>query len=264
MESESTRDTFARVIGPGSIIATAIHAGHAARPEVDELFALSDSERLREEDPFTDRLAGVVATRFVAHRTRFEVDLNRPRERAVYRTPDDAWGLDVWRRPPSKDLVARSLEVYDSFYRTLERDLAELAARKRRFVVLDIHSYNHRRAGPGEEPAPPEENPEVNLGTGSLDRAQWGRLAERFARELSSNPSGTSPIDVRENVRFRGGNLSQWIHERFAGVGCCLAIEFKKTYMDEWTGELDPERLAELASALESTLPGLVEELQRA
>ena len=32
-----------------------------------------------------------------ARRSRFEVDLNRPREEAVYRVPEDCWGLDVWR-----------------------------------------------------------------------------------------------------------------------------------------------------------------------
>ena len=31
-------------------------------------------------------------------RSRFEADLNRPRDRAVYLTPADAWGHQVWRR----------------------------------------------------------------------------------------------------------------------------------------------------------------------
>jgi hypothetical protein len=33
----------------------------------------------------------------ITHRSRFEVDLNRPRREAVYRIPEDAWGLDIWR-----------------------------------------------------------------------------------------------------------------------------------------------------------------------
>ena len=43
--------------GDGPIIATAIHAGHSLRPEVAALTALTDEQRLREEDPFTDRWA---------------------------------------------------------------------------------------------------------------------------------------------------------------------------------------------------------------
>jgi N-formylglutamate deformylase len=40
---------------PGPIVGTAIHAGHELRPEVAGCIALSDSQRLREEDPYTDR-----------------------------------------------------------------------------------------------------------------------------------------------------------------------------------------------------------------
>lgn len=33
-----------------------------------------------------------------------------------------------------------------------------------------------------------------------------------------------------------------------------MAIEFKKTYMDEWTGVPDKARICELAEALASTI----------
>ena len=35
------------------VVATAIHDGHALRPEVQAAMALTEAERLREEDPFT-------------------------------------------------------------------------------------------------------------------------------------------------------------------------------------------------------------------
>ncbi len=41
------------VMGKGPIVATAIHNGHDVRPEVRELLAISEEDRLREEDPFT-------------------------------------------------------------------------------------------------------------------------------------------------------------------------------------------------------------------
>ena len=34
---------------------------------------------------------------------------------------------------------------------------------------------------------------------------------------------------------------------------CALALEFKKTFMDEWTGEVDEAMLADLAAALAAT-----------
>ncbi len=78
-------------------MATAIHAGHDLRPDVTAAMLLSEQDRLREEDPFTDLIAAAVPDRVVTTRSRFEVDLNRPRREAVYRRPKDAWGLDLWR-----------------------------------------------------------------------------------------------------------------------------------------------------------------------
>ena len=71
--------------GEGPLVATAVHAGHAVRDNVFAQLALDDGERLREEDPFTDAWMEIAPIRVVALRSRFEVDLNRPREKAVYR-----------------------------------------------------------------------------------------------------------------------------------------------------------------------------------
>jgi N-formylglutamate deformylase len=247
--------------GPGPIVAVAIHDGHAVRPEVARCLALDDATRLREEDPFTGRLAAVAPTRLVAVRSRFEVDLNRERDAAVYLGPAQAWGLEPWHEQCTPDLVAGSLAVYDAFYSRLDGILRERARRHGRFVVLDIHSYNHRRDAPGGPPADAAANPEINLGTGTVDRARWGPLVDRFRDELAAAEVAGHRLDVRENVKFRGGALSAWVHRSFPATGCALALEFKKTFMDEWTGEVDEEHLAALGRALAATLPGLVESL---
>ena len=80
------------------------------------------------------------------------------------------------------------------------------------------------------------ENPEINVGTGSLDRDRWGTVVDAFLEALPRR-------DARENVRFRGGELSRWVNGRYCDRGCALAIEFKKTFMDEWTGALDEAHL---------------------
>jgi hypothetical protein len=69
-------------------------------------------------------------------------------------------------------------------------------------------------------------------------------------------------LDVRENIRFQGGHLSLWVHEHFPDSACCLAIEFKKFWMDEWTGSISPEEYEAIPQALEATLPGLLESLE--
>jgi N-formylglutamate amidohydrolase len=107
------------------VVATAIHDGHLLRDECASGTGLDDATRLREEDPFTARIAALVPTRLIATRSRFEVDLNRPRDKAVYTCPEDAWGLACWRESPTRDLIERSLAVYDEFYATLERVLRD-------------------------------------------------------------------------------------------------------------------------------------------
>ena len=87
------------------------------------------------------------------------------------------------------------------------------------------------------------------------------RLVDRFIDTLGDAEVDGHRLDVRENVPFQGGELSRWVHERYDGVGCALAVELKKVFMDEWTGELDEAHLARLTAALWDTTPVLVDEL---
>jgi N-formylglutamate amidohydrolase len=244
------------------VLATAIHAGHDLRPSLASRTALDDATRTREEDPYTDCLTVVGGSTVVVHRSRFEVDLNRPRDHAVYRDPDDAWGLELWNASLPDEEVDCSLRIYDEFYAELAGRLDVLAARGP-FVVLDVHSYNHRRDGVDVPPAPEHANPEVNVGTGSLDRTRWQRLTDRFITDLGRRTVHDHRLDVRENVRFQGGELSRWVNARYEGRGCALAIEFKKVFMDEWTGELDARHVEELRGALASVVPALVDDLRQ-
>jgi hypothetical protein len=251
------------VSGGGPLVATAIHEGHEVREEIAELLALTEQQRLREEDPFTGAWTQVAANQVVVHRSRFEMDLNRPRREAVYRKPADAWGLQIWKHEPPSAVVERSLAAYDEFYQEVGRLLSEVESGFGRFVVLDLHTYNHRREGPAGPAADPELNPEVNLGTGAMDRGFWGPVVDRFAGDLQSFDFLGRRLDVRENVKFRGGHFSRWVHEKFPRTGCDLAIEFKKFFMNEWTGELDTLQHQTILRALQATIPGILEELAR-
>lgn len=251
-----------RGVWDGPVIATAIHTGHDLRPEVAEAMVLDEDVRFREEDPFTDLIGARVPARVVVHRSRFEVDLNRGRDEAVYRTPADCWDLEVWRDDPlPDDIVAGSLAEYDAFYAELGARLDEVSARGP-FIFFDVHSYNHRRDGADRPESPQEENPEVNVGTGSLDRERCGHVVDAFSAALAGCEIDGRPLDVRENIRFKGANLCRWVHERYPETGVALALEFKKTFMDEWTGVPDQVRIEELAAALASTIEPVTEALR--
>jgi hypothetical protein len=69
-------------------------------------------------------------------------------------------------------------------------------------------------------------------------------------------------LDVRENVAFQGkGEQTRFIHERYPGQACAIALEFKKFFMDEWTGEPNPEEVTAmrtLVADIAATAEGLL------
>ena len=238
--------------------------GHRLRREVAALQRLDDLTRLREEDPFTGDWARALCPRpLIASRSRFEVDLNRPRERAVYRTPEDAWGLDVWLCEPPREIVERSLGIYDRFYRAAEGAVERLLGIHGVCIIFDLHTYNHRRAGPDAPPADQEGNPDINLGLAGARDARWQPLVARFIREASATAPGDAPLDVRADVNFQGGWFVRHLAARYPGKVCALAIEVKKTFMDEWTGRAEPQALKAIETTLLSAASGVLEELDR-
>lgn len=232
-----------------ALIGVAVHNGHDLRAEVREVMKLDDSQRLREEDPHTGCLAAYLGSYVVVNRSRFEVDLNRPPAESVYVEPEDSWGLPVWRVSPSAELISASRHLHRRFYGRLREVLDELTRRHGGFVLYDIHSYNHRRPGPDHPPERSADNPVVNLGTGSLPD-HWRPVACAFLESMRSNTVGGDAIDARENVRFRGRYVARFVHDNYGQVGCALAIEFKKVFVDEWTHAVDHSRLVELGIAL--------------
>jgi hypothetical protein len=249
--------------GSAPIVGTAIHEGHNVRPALRDRMALSEEGRLREEDPFTEFFIRDLENRIVFHRSRFEVDLNRAREGAVYLTPDQAWGLDVWQETPPGDLVEEALSAHDAYYAMLDVYLRGIEARYGRFVLLDIHSYNHRRNGPDAPPSDREGAPDINIGTISMDREKWAPVIDAFIGVAASFDFRGRRLDVRENIAFQGrGEQTRFVHEHFPETGCAIAVEFKKFFMDEWTGEPDPEALVALRDLINATLPAIEKALR--
>jgi N-formylglutamate amidohydrolase len=250
-------------IGNSPIVGTAIHAGNRVRDSCRPLMCLTEADRLREEDPFTDLIIQDFPNRVVVHHSRFEVDLNRGRDEAVYVMPEQAWGLKVWSETPSPELVGESLAFHDSFYAALKRALTGIEGRFGRFVVVDVHSYNHRRKGADAKPMDPEQAPEINIGTFSMDRGRWSPVVDAFMEALRQQTLRGKPLDVRENVSFQGkGEQTRFIHQEFPQTGCAIAVEFKKIFMDEWTGAPDHAAIAELRRALSATVPVLEQALR--
>lgn len=249
---------FSLHTGLSPVIATAIHDGHFVDGSVANFMGLDGLSRHREEDPHTGFIIGGVPNRLISHRSRFALDLNRARDRAVYLTPDECWGLSVWNRDLPADLVADLRVAHDEYYLVLQAVLEGLVRRYGRFVVLDVHSYNHRRDGPDAPPSSAEVAPDINIGTYSMDRTKWAHVVDPFMDALRSHRVQGRFLDVRENIAFEGrGEQTRFIHAAFPEAGCAIAVEFKKFFMDEWTGEPNQACLTDLRQIISESVPVL-------
>ncbi len=227
---------YTLIKGSSPIVATAIHEGHDTREELTGLFNLSDDERLREEDPFTAKWLHVSDNNIIVHHSRFETDVNRPRDKAIYIKPGDAWGLKVWKNDLQQEIIDRSLKLYDDFYKQVKEYFDSLFLLHDKILVYDIHSYNHRREAK-DIAADPVENPEINIGTKNMDHEIWQPLIQVIIDTFKHFDFDGRHLEVRENIKFKGGYFGQWLFEQYGKKICPVSIEFKKFFMDEWTGK---------------------------
>lgn len=235
--------------GETPLVLSAIHNGHEVRPDLLPYIKLTERERLREEDPYTAEWTKIANNSIKVETSRFETDVNRPREKAVYLRPEDAWGLDVWKEPLPPEIVDESLQKHDEFYLRMGQYFDSLLEKYDWLVVYDLHSYNYRREGV-DKYGEPEENPEINLGTKHIDKNVWAPVVENLIDNLSRYNFEGRHLDVRENVRFKGGYFCQWLSERYKERICAIAIEVKKFFMDEWTGEPNPLHIQHIRELL--------------
>lgn len=244
---ESKKWTFYK--GSGPVFATALHAGHEVRNELLSMMALEESNRRREEDPLTDLLATVGDQFFQSHVSRFEVDLNRERSKAVYVRPDDAWGLRVWKRAPSQSEIEESLKTHDEFYRTMTDFLEEQIRQYGKILLLDIHSYNHKRDR--RNIAPPSENPDLDLGVTTVNFEKFGDVVDAFESELAKHKCGGKDLLIGRNVRYPdGGFWPEWVYENYGDHICTITLEYKKIFMDEWSSKADLAQIEDLRHGL--------------
>lgn len=227
---------FTFIKGNSPLVISAIHDGHNIREELKGLFSLSEAARFREEDPFTATWANISDSRIIVHHSRFEADVNRPREKAVYQKPEDAWGLEVWKTKLPPEILERSLMVYDDFYKEAKTYFDDLVSLHKKIIVYDIHSYNYRREGP-EIQSDPNENPEINIGTQNMDQKLWQPVVKILLGCFRTFNYEGRKLDVRENIKFKGGYFGKWLFGHYGEAICPISIEVKKIFMDEHTGK---------------------------
>jgi N-formylglutamate deformylase len=220
-------------------MSAAIHNGGDMRAELVDNCLLSEAERYYEEDPYTGSFIAQQAITLIAHDSRYEYDLNRKTDECVYET---AWGKDCWKQPLSDEAIALSKEKHAQFYRIVSAIVEALVEDFGQCLVYDNHSYNYRRHERTDLPV-------FNLGTTSVKSEKWRPVIDRWLAILKKMQVDGVDVTAEENDIFYGkGFLAGYCHGKYDNV-LVLATESKKVFMDELSGEPEPQVLPSLQSA---------------
>lgn len=240
--------------GRGPVLGVALHAGNRIREKLAPYFKLTLEERRREEDPMTDIWATTCDHMFINYTSRFVVDLNRARDKAIYLKPEDAWGIQVWKEDlPSKERDA-SLNSYDHFYKLISDKIERMIEEYGKIILLDIHSYNHQRDGEGKI-SPLSLNPDIDLGLTTADSEKFSDSIRVMREVLENSRIRGREIFVGENIRYpTGGHFPEWVYSTYKENVCCITLEIKKIYMNEWTGQVDLVAVEDIRVAIQKAI----------
>jgi len=222
----------------------AIHDGHQFRKELWENCLHTEYDRWYEEDPKTKNMVISLPILIAGCDSRFEYDLNRPPEEAVFET---AWGKQLWKSPLPKIQKQQSLQKHNAFYRVVNALILKLEQKFGFAIIYDMHSYNWKRWD--------REVPTWNLGTSNID-------SERFGSDIESWRLSLSEIKLPNNIKstalindtFQGnGYFLKFITKTFNNT-LVLATEIAKVYCDELNQVIFPEVVAEVEYQLRDRL----------
>jgi hypothetical protein len=221
-------------------VCTAIHNGHQFRKELWDNCLHSEFDRWYEEDPETKSMIASHPIVLSGCDSRFEYDLNRSPEEAIYET---AWGKQLWKKPLDQEQKRKSLAKHNAFYKVVTALVQKIEHKFGMVLVYDMHSYNWKRWD--------REVPTWNLGTSNIDNVRFGNDIDAWRKSLSEihlpyNIKSTALI----NDTFQGnGYFLKFITKSFQNT-LVLATEIAKIYCDEYEYIIFPEVVESVAFQL--------------
>lgn len=225
-------------------VCAAVHDGHQFRKELWQQCLHTEYDRWFEEDPCTKEMVKTHPIVIAGCDSRFEYDLNREPESAVY---VDAWGKKLWKSSLDPKQKEKSLKKHDTFYEVVHALMEKLESKYNAVIVYDLHSYNWRRWD--------REVPVINLGTANIDTNRFGKFAENWRKSLSQlKLPNQIEATAKINDTFQGnGYFLRFITKNFKNT-LVLATEFKKIYCDELNQIIFPEVVMAIEKQLQDKI----------
>lgn len=226
-------------------ICAAIHDGHQFRKELWDNCLHTEYDRWYEEDPETKNMIGSHPIVIAGCDSRFEYDLNRTPEEAVFVT---AWGKQLWKNPLPDDQKKTSLAKHENFYKVVHALVKTIETKYEVAIVYDMHSYNWKRWD--------REVPTWNLGTSNVDNDRFGQDIEAWRQSLSEMhlPNQIKSTALINDTFFGNGYFLKFITNNFKNT-LVLATEIAKVYCDEYEQINFPEVVISVEKQLKERLP---------
>ena len=215
-------------------------------PKSPQAMSLADLDRLREEDPFTGACG--VRRALAHHRPPLALRIRpqpRPMTKRSIARPSNAGASKCGRRRTRcRRWSTRSLALHARILPDARRTCSTACAERHgRFVVIDVHSYNHRRDGPDGEATPQDDAPDINIGTFSMPRDQWAFLLDPLIEAMRDFDFNGRQLDVRENVAFQGkGEQTRFVHAPLSRPGLRHRARIQEVLHGRMVGRAGPAR----------------------
>lgn len=231
----------------------AVHDGHQFRKELWDNCLHTTYERWYEEDPETKNMVISHPILIAGCDSRFEYDLNRFPEEAVFET---AWGKQLWKEPLPENQKAKSLEKHSNFYKVVDALITKIEEKFSVCIVYDMHSYNWKRWD--------REVPTWNLGTSNIDNDRFGEQVESWRQMLEGIklPHNIKQTAAINNTFYGNGYFLRFITNNFKNT-LVLATEIAKVYCDEYEYIIYPEVVASVEQQLRELLPKHAEQFYK-
>ncbi|WP_412984928.1 N-formylglutamate amidohydrolase [Pontimicrobium sp. IMCC45349] len=222
----------------------AVHDGHQFRKELWDNCLHTEYDRWYEEDPETKNMVISHPIVIAGCDSRFEYDLNRFPEDAVFET---AWGKQLWKSPLDEKQKQKSLKKHETFYKVVEALIAKIESKFGVAIVYDMHSYNWQRWD--------REVPTWNLGTKNIDNERFGEAIEAWRQSLSEIelPNNIKSTAAINNTFYGNGYFLRFITNNFKNT-LVLATEIAKVYCDEYNQVNYPEVVSAVEKQLKTRL----------
>jgi N-formylglutamate amidohydrolase len=201
-----------------NVLLLTIHSGTWMRKDIMKKQAISEQQRLLEDDIDTHKIYSPLVLNkggiwIDSKASRFQCDYNRAPENSIYTNRSEKWLKVLWKEELSKMQKAWLKEGYKEFYFTLER----LIDTYRFNIIFDGHSM---RDGKGR--------PNMSFGTKFIPKFYMPVVHSMRDKLLKI---GYNSVSL--NNPYEGGYILNWLNDRFPDLFIASMEINKNMYMSK-------------------------------